>query len=374
VVRWLIWLNRVYPVDLYQSFVSGQEFQDRCSARHRVGRWLRGRILAVAEPALKKDKAQTAGHLAIRRIPMASLSDTAGVVHGRLQSQRDDIIDLIIITDLHGRYRGVVELKRLLHARDTESIASLMREDWPTVLPDTDQERAADAATRSGVATLPVVTLDRQPVGVLSASILLEVLAQEHREDVHRFAGILHAQAGSIHALEDPPFRRTVRRLPWLLIGLTLSAAATGIMVGFERLLEADVTVAFFIPALVYLADAVGTQTEMIAVRHLSLRRRPLGSLLRGEILTGGLIGLALGLIAYLAVWATFGSTSVAAGVGISLLAACMLASALGLLLPWMLARLGIDPAFGSGPVATIIQDVATILIYFAVMTALLQT
>jgi magnesium transporter len=143
-------------------------------------------------------------------------------------------------------------------------------------------------------------------------------------------------------------------------------------MAGFERILQSNVTVAFFIPALVYLADAVGTQTEMIAIRHLSLRRKPLMSLLGGEILTGGLIGLALGSIACIAVWTTFGSAPIAAGVGLSLLAASTLATMTGLLFPWTLSWLGIDPAFGSGPVATIIQDVATILIYFVVMTALL--
>jgi magnesium transporter len=202
---------------------------------------------------------------------------------------------------------------------------------------------------------------------------LIDVLAQEHREDLHRFAGILHARAGSIHALEDSPLRRTIRRLPWLLIGLTMSGMATGVMAGFERLLETNVTVAFFIPALVYLADAVGTQTEMIAVRHLSLRRKSLGSLIGGEFLTGGLIGLALASIAYVAVFVSFGSASIAAGVGLSLLIACTLATVLGLSLPWTLSRLKIDPAYGSGPVATIIQDVATIMIYLVVMTALLQ-
>jgi magnesium transporter len=59
-------------------------------------------------------------------------------------------------------------------------------------------------------------------------------------------------------------------------------------------------------------------------------------------------------------------------GVAVALFAASTIASVLGLLLPWLLARLGSDPAFGSGPVATIIQDVLTIAIYFAVMAVML--
>jgi magnesium transporter len=107
-------------------------------------------------------------------------------------------------------------------------------------------------------------------------------------------------------------------------------------------------------------------------VRDLSVRSKPLFVILAMEIVTGAAIGLALGLIAFVAVWAVFGSFAVGLGVAISLFAAGTLASAIGLLLPWALSRFDIDPAFGSGPVATIIQDALTILVYFLVMTKLL--
>jgi magnesium transporter len=86
---------------------------------------------------------------------------------------------------------------------------------------------------------------------------------------------------------------------------------------------------------------------------------------------TGALIGLTLGLLSVLGVWATFGNLTVGVGVGLSLFAGGTLASGIGLLLPWGLSRLNIDPAFGSGPVATILQDALTILIYFLVMKSL---
>ncbi len=90
------------------------------------------------------------------------------------------------------------------------------------------------------------------------------------------------------------------------------------------------------------------------------------------ETATGGLIGAALAVLAFFGVWLIFGNAMIGFGVGISLFAAGTMASAIGLVLPWILSRADIDPAFGSGPVATIIQDVLTILIYFAVMTMLL--
>jgi magnesium transporter len=85
------------------------------------------------------------------------------------------------------------------------------------------------------------------------------------------------------------------------------------------------------------------------------------------------LIGLPLSILAFLGIWLVFQDFRLAIGVATALFAASVIASMLGLLLPWLLARSGSDPAFGSGPVATIIQDVLTIAIYFGVMTLVLS-
>ena len=315
---------------------------------------------------------ETAGRLALRSFPTASPTELVAAVRDRLTRESQEIVDLVLVTNNTGQYQGVVELRHILQAPKDQPIATLMRSDWPAVSPDTDQEHAADAASRAGVVALPVVTRDGKPLGILSPQILLDVLAREHREDLHRIVGILRERAGTEHALEDPPFLRAARRLPWLLVGLVMSIMAVGVMAGFERVLAADVTIAFFIPALVYLADAIGTQTEAMVVRGLSLRKLSLGRILVMEIATGGLIGLVLAVLTFFGIWLILGNILVGLGVAVSLFAAGTLASSIGLLLPWMLSRTNIDPAFGSGPVATIIQDVLTILIYFAVMTALL--
>jgi magnesium transporter len=314
---------------------------------------------------------ETAGRLALERVPRAGMTDPAGAVRAQLRTGAFDAVDLVVLTDREGRYAGVAPIGRLLAAGDETEMAALTDARWPAIASDTDQEHAVQAASLAGVAVLPVVGPDRRPIGVIPAAVLLEVLAREHREDVDRLVGILKERADARHALEDPPLRRVAHRLPWLLIGLAMSASVTGLMASFEEALRANVMIAFFIPAIVYLTDAIGTQTEAIAVRGLSLRDRPMPLVLGLEVVTGASIGLALGLIAFLGVWGVFGNPVLALGVGVSLFAAGSLASAIGLLLPWVLSRLDIDPAFGSGPVATIIQDALTILVYFLVMARL---
>jgi magnesium transporter len=82
------------------------------------------------------------------------------------------------------------------------------------------------------------------------------------------------------------------------------------------------------------------------------------------------LIGVALGVIAFPPILLVFGDARLAAAVSISIFVAGSIAAAIGIGLPWLLARRGIDPAYGSGPVATVIQDILTILVYFAVLQA----
>ena len=142
---------------------------------------------------------------------------------------------------------------------------------------------------------------------------------------------------------------------------------ATSLVAQFEQTLRAQIAIAFFIPAIVYLADAVGTQSEAVAVRGLPLTQAGIGQLLIGELSTGILMGLALALLAGLYTVAAFARLDLAFAVGISLLFACGIATTIGLFLPWVFARAGWDPALASGPVATIIQDVLSLLIYFGV-------
>ena len=137
-------------------------------------------------------------------------------------------------------------------------------------------------------------------------------------------------------------------------------------MAAFEAELTAQVAIAFFVPAIVYLADAIGTQTEAVAVRGLSLEHAPLGYVLWGELATGALLGLILGALAVPLVLVLADSTGLALAVAVAILVAGLAAAGIGLLFPWMLSSSGLDPAYGSGPVATIIQDVLSLLVYFA--------
>jgi magnesium transporter len=249
-------------------------------------------------------------------------------------------------------------------------IHDLMEPGVAYVHADTDQERAASVAVHHGILSVPVLDDAGVLIGVVPPNAILDVLRREHVEDLHRLAGIRRESTRARLAMTEPPLRRVQDRLPWLLVGLLGSVAATLVVGRFEALLETQVAVAFFVPGIVYLADAIGTQTEAIVIRGISLCRASLRRLLISELGTGFLIGLVLAGLIFPTVALGYGDVRMAGAVSLSLIAASIVAATIGLLLPWILSRLGHDPAFGSGPIATVIQDIISLFVYFTIATS----
>ncbi len=316
--------------------------------------------------------AESAAHHLHARVPRASPDTTAGELLRLIQGREFDATELICICDPEGRLIGAVPLGRVIAIESERRLGEVMVAPVPSVHPDEDQERIASIALHHRLEAVPVVDANGFLLGIVPPAALLSILRREHVEDIHRLAGIRRETAHARHAMFAPPIRRARDRLPWLLVGLAGSVVATVVMAGFEHALQSQLAVAFFVPGLVYLADAIGTQSEAIAVRGLSLSHASLRSVLGRELRTGLLIGLVLGILVFVLVWGGFSDARLATAVAIAVLFAGAGATTIGLVLPWALARAGSDPALGSGPLATVIQDVLSLLIYFAIVTALL--
>ena len=270
------------------------------------------------------------------------------------------------------RLVGVATIEQLLAAPAGACLRDVMDASPPVVAPDTDREHAAWQAVQRGEPGLAVVDDDGRFRGLISPQQLLTVLLQEHDEDLARLGGFLsdveHARSTSVESIK----RRLWHRLPWLLIGLLGAMVSAVLMTAFEAQLSADLAVAYFVPGIVYLADAVGTQTETLAIRGLSVGvgiRRITGR----EALTGLSMGLLLGAVMWPLVALMTGNVALALAVSVAILGASTVATVVALCLPWLLHRLGKDPAFGSGPLATVVQDLLSILLYFAAVSVFLS-
>lgn len=299
---------------------------------------------------------------------MAPPEATVAEVTAELSSSPFDVTNSVYIVGPGRKLAGVVHIRDLLQARPRQTMESIMNRQVACVGPGEDQEKVAHAALREIVPEVAVIDPSGRLLGVVPPSAIMDILYREHTEDLHILAGISRATRTAVQAIEEPPYRRAGARLPWLLVGLGGSIVATAVMNRFETLLTANIAVAFFIPGIVYLSDAIGTQTEAVAVRGLSLSHEPLLKLLVRELGTGFLIGLAIAAITFPLVWLHLGSWRLAGAVSLSLIIAGALATTIGLLLPWLLSKTGRDPAYGSGPVATVIQDILSLVVYFVVV------
>jgi magnesium transporter len=304
-------------------------------------------------------------------VPTAGPADTVGAALAALPGRTFDAVDAIYVLDGSRHLLGTVTLAEACAAPQDSRLDALMQEAPATVRSDTDREEAASIAIREEIAAVPVVDADGRFLGVFPARAIMHVLRQEHLEDLHHMAGISHRTEEAREALQGSAFRRVRYRLPWLMVGLVGSLIATSIVAGFETTLQAHIAVAFFVPAIVYLADAVGTQSEAVAVRGLSLTSMSIGRLLAGEMFTGMIMGTGMAALAGLFALVAFGDPGLALAVAIALACACSVATGIGLTLPWAFARTGWDPALASGPVATVIQDMLSLLIYFAAVIVL---
>jgi magnesium transporter len=162
------------------------------------------------------------------------------------------------------------------------------------------------------------------------------------------------------------------RRSPWILLAVVAGILMVLIGQGFEEQLAARIELVFFVPMIVYMSDAIGTETLTLVVRalatnHLRVRRIFLKELLVGLSL-GATGGIPMGLVAY----GWFGEWQLGLTVAIAMIANGAVAVILGVLIPVCFAKIGRDPAIGTEEIGTALSDIVSILIYLAVAALIL--
>jgi magnesium transporter len=312
------------------------------------------------------------GYLATE-VPVFSPEATAAEIRTALLARRfEAVIDIAVCAPREDgalELVGLIPVERCLAAPGDRTARDLMDHDPPVVAPGLNQEHAAWKAAQHGEGSLAVVDDQGRFRGLVPPARLLAVLLAEHDEDLARLGGYLRSTAATRGSLDEALHVRLWHRLPWLVLGLLGSALAALLVDGFEDSLAADVRLAFFIPGIVYMADAVGTQTETLVIRGMAAGV-PVRPVFVSEAVTGVVLGTVLALVAGpLAGWLV-GSASIGVALALSLTAACAVATIVASALPWAMDRLGRDPAFGSGPLATVAQDLLSLVIYFSIASA----
>lgn len=272
-----------------------------------------------------------------------------------------------IVVVEHQKPVGLVPVERLLSAEDGQTLDRLMDADPPVVTFDTDEEVAAHEMASRGQGCLVVVGPGGGLVGLVFPEQMLAVVLAEHDEDLARIGGYLVSSRQARHAAREGLLLRLWHRLPWIVVGLLGAMLSAVLMGAFEEELDANVLIALFVPAIVYMAGAVGAQTQTVLIRAFAVGVGTREIFLR-ELATGLMIGLVTGGLFFGFALAGWGDASIALAVALALFASSVASTFVAMLLPTVFARFGADPAFGSGPLATLIQDLFSILVYFGIV------
>lgn len=296
-------------------------------------------------------------------VPVAEPAESVGEVRARLAGRKFDAAGHIVVLE-GGRAVGLLDLEALLAASDDQPVSDVMLGDPPEVAEDTDQEIAAHRMLEAGDGCVVVAGPGGEFRGLISAESMLSVLLQEHQEDLARIGGFTSGSTRSIVAAEESVGRRLRHRLPWLLVGLAGAMVSALLMGAFEDRLEANVLIALFVPAIVYMAGAVGAQTQTVLIRAFAVGVTTRRILFR-ELVTGAVMGVTIGICFLVFAVVVWGDFEVALAVAVALFASAAVSVAVAMALPSIFQRFGFDPAFGSGPLATLIQDLVSIGTYF---------
>lgn len=312
----------------------------------------------------------TAVELMTPSIPRARRHETAGEVLTRLHAGRFEEVSHIYLVDEESHLLGQTPIERILSAAADTPLEQLLGEPAVEVHPEDDAEAVALAAVERHEADVAVIDAKHVLLGAIPIGRLLALLHEEHIDDLLRMGGVAATHPAPIE--RDGTFAAFRARLPWLVLGLVGGWIAAGIAGFFEASLQREITLAFFLPLVVYMADAVGTQTETVLVRALAYGRIPLWPQLLREGALGLLIGVTMGGLAGLGLLIWDGRHVLALVVAATLAITALVATLVASLLPMGLLRIGADPALASGPIATVTQDILSVAIYLGIATMLL--
>lgn len=312
----------------------------------------------------------TAAELMTVDIPRGGEHHTVSDMVATLRRHAWEEVGHVYLVDEQATLVGQVPIERLLQAKENSSLAELRGHPPIEVLPGDAAETVALRAVERHDADVAVIDGRRRLLGAIPIGRLLALLHEEHVDNFLRMGGVSRIDHLSLTGQQT--LTAVQGRLPWLIVGLAGGFLAGGVASVFEVALKREVALAFFLPLVVYMADAVGTQTETVLVRRLAYGDVSLWTQLMREGLIGASIGGIIAVLAAAGLWLWNGYPGLALVVGASLGVTAIVATIMASVLPLGLARLGADPALASGPVATVVQDILSVGIYLTIATAIL--
>ncbi len=299
---------------------------------------------------------------------------TEALEHIRKEGEDAETVHILYVTDDRRRLLDEIRIRELLLVDPQTKISDLMDDSAVSLNARDDREEAVRMMERYDLSVLPVVDRDNVLVGIVTFDDVADVAEVENTEDFHKAAAVAPLTAPYMEASIVTVFRARGGWLAILFFGQLLTATA---MERFETQLEALITLAIFIPLIISSGGNSGSQATSLIIRAMAVGEvtlRDWWRVMRREALVGLMLGVFLAIIGLFRVtlWQWLGFFDygadyvlIALTVAVALVGVVSWGSLVGSMLPFLLRRVGFDPATSSAPFVATFVDVTGLLIYF---------
>lgn len=283
-------------------------------------------------------------------------------------------IDTIFITK-DDKYYGAISIKDLIIARANTKLEKIINPQLPIIYDDTNIFNAVHKIKDYDINVIPVLNKEEDIIGIITADDIFEQMALKHEKVYQHMVAV-----GEDYDEQASPLKRSINRLPWLILSVVLNLVIAGVLSVFERTLSEVVALVLFQPMILGMAGNIGTQSLAVTILGLNKKNIETGKHITKETFIAIINGLLTGIFGFLIVLSFLsilqqGSTQnlmIAIVVGISLTLSMIISALAGVFLPLILNKYGFDEKAASGPLISTINDFSALGIYFITATILL--
>lgn len=361
--------------------VSNLETDTAAGILHEIEKQKRALIIEAVDPDVRKDikliasfdedeigSKMTTNCIVIRE----NLTVKEAMTELVRQAEENDNIATIFAVDENDEFYGAIDLKDLITARSGKPLEDLIVTSFPYVYAHETIDDCIERLKEYSEASIPVLDNSNRFLGVITSQSLIEVVDDEMGDDYAKLAGLIAEED-----LKEPLLESMKKRMPWLLALLGLGILVSTVVGAFESVVQSLTLIMAFQSLILDMAGNVGTQSLAVTIRVLMDENLTAGQKLRlvgKETRVGFFNGLLLGVISIVFVGLyillfkgkDFGfAFSVSGCIGVALLLAMVISSAVGTLIPMFFKKIKIDPAVASGPLITTINDLVAVVTYY---------
>jgi magnesium transporter len=311
-----------------------------------------------------------------------SVEEALAAVRAMARAGRREAMNTVYAVDARGVLTGVLSLRELLAAPEGARVADLAWSEIVTVPATAHRRTVAELTADYDLVAVPVLDENRRLLGVVTVDDVIDIIQEEQTEDVQKFGGMA--------ALEEPYlhigfFDLLKKRTPWLLvlfIGQMFTAAAMGY---FQSAIDSATVLALFVPLIISSGGNSGSQATSLIIRAMALQElggRDWLRVMKREVAAGLILGVLLGGVGVLRilVWQYFGIQTfgdhymlLATTIGVTVIGVVLFGTLTGAMLPFLLRRVGFDPASASAPLVATLVYVTGVVLYFTTALLLLK-